>query len=51
MTSDKPTVKNDKLFWTTIIPTVCDDLKILVSEYVNRSIFDCNLSIHYMLFH
>jgi hypothetical protein len=27
MLSFKPTVKNDKLFWTAIIPTVCDDLK------------------------
>ena len=27
MLSYKPTLKNDKLFWTTIIPTVCDDLK------------------------
>jgi hypothetical protein len=27
MLSYKPTLKNDKLFWTAIIPTVCDDLK------------------------
>jgi hypothetical protein len=27
MLSNKPVVKNDKLFWDTVLPTVCDDLR------------------------